>query len=92
MIVKSALNEIYQFFFSSLVVSKINSMNLFYGNFRIQEQSFASLQLNNGFYETHVKTGAKTIRSVFSLEISLSSICIEVKHVRKKADPGIGRM
>ena len=40
---KERLKRNLPIFFSSLVVSKINSMNLFYGNFRIQEKSFASL-------------------------------------------------
>ena len=59
-----------------------NHLNLFYGKFPMQEKSFTSLWLglNNGF-------NARTLDWDNSLKISLSTLCIEVKRVRKKSRP-----
>ena len=76
--------------FSSLVVSRISKHKSYkFALWKIsyaREKFYISLAwLNNGF-------NARTLDWDNSLKISLSSLCIEVKRVRKKADPGIRRM
>ena len=53
----------------------------------MQEKSFTSLWLGSIMVFTQ-----RTLDWSNSLKMPLSFLCIEVKSVRKKADPGIGRM
>ena len=78
--------------FSSLAVSKISKHKLY--KFVLWKISYARGKFyislawrfhERCFHATHVRLGN-------SLKMSLSSLCIEVKRVRKKADPGIGGM
>ena len=64
-----------------------NHINSFYGKIPMQEKSFTSLWLGSIMVLMQ-----RTLDWGNSLKISLSSLCIGVKRVRKKADPGIGRM
>ena len=59
-----------------------NHINSFYGKFPMQEKSYTSLWLGSIMVLMQ-----RTLDWGNSLEISLSSLCIEVKRVRKKSRP-----
>ena len=71
----------------SVKFRNINHIKSFYGKFRMQEKSVTSLWLGS-----IMVFAQRTLDWSNSLKMPLSFLCIEVKSVRKKADPGIGRM